>query len=83
MTVSTPGSWVASYWVDRSSTAHTWAAPSGLTVRSTSYGTGGGQVSALLADSGGAVTTGGYAARTATASASSNQAIGATLVLRP
>jgi myo-inositol-hexaphosphate 3-phosphohydrolase/alpha-tubulin suppressor-like RCC1 family protein len=82
-TVATSGSWVVSYWADRSSSDRTWTAPAGVAVRGTTYGTGGGRVSSLLADSGGPLSSGTYAARSATTSASSAQGIGATLVLRP
>ena len=46
------GGWVVQYWTDKSSATTAWTAPSGVTVRGTSYGTSTGRTSALLADSG-------------------------------
>lgn len=77
------GAWVVSQWADRSSSDRTWSVPATVTARTAAYGTGGGRVTTVLADSAGPVAAGSYAARTATTSAAGGQAIGTTLVLTP
>ena len=54
----TSGAWRLSYWSDKNSSTTTWTAPAGEQNRATSYGSGGGRVSALLTDSGAALTAG-------------------------
>ena len=49
---ATGSSWVLSYWGSKSSEGRTWTAPGTEVVRTRSSGSGGGAVSALLADSG-------------------------------
>jgi hypothetical protein len=51
----TAGSYALTFWGDKASTTSKWTAPAGVTTRSAVYGAGGGAVSALLVDSGGAV----------------------------
>ena len=82
-TVTTAGSWVVSLWSDKSSATAAWTAPGNVTVRDQTYGTGGGRISSLLADSAGPVTPGTYPARTATTDTSGSNAIAWTLVVRP
>jgi PKD repeat protein len=81
-TVSAAGSWVVLYWSDKSSTTTAWTAPSGVTSRGASIGSGTGRVTSLTADSGGTVPTGTYAARTAKTNAAS-RALKWTIVLAP
>ena len=81
-TVSTAGSWVVSYWSDKSSTTGAWSAPTGVTGRGTSIGSGSGRVTSLVADSGGTVSTGTYGGLTATTDAAS-RALTWTIVLAP
>ena len=57
-TVATPGSWVVSYWADKSSSTTAWTAPAGQTVRNTSIGTLSGRVTSLLTDGGAPATPG-------------------------
>jgi hypothetical protein len=64
--VTAPGSWVLSYWADRSTTTTGWTLPASVTGRKVTVGTGGGRISAATADSGATVATGTYAALTAT-----------------
>ena len=46
VTVTTAGSWVVSYWTDKSAgTTTAWTPPASVTVRASSYGTGGGAMS--------------------------------------
>ncbi len=65
--VDTPGSWLVSYWSQKSSGTTTWTAPAGVAARTASAGTGKGNISALLGDSAGPVPTGTAAGRTASA----------------
>ena len=65
VSVATAGSWVVSFWSDKSSSTTLWTLPSTVTSRDLVYGTGGGRVTAALADSTAAVATGNYPAQTA------------------
>ena len=78
-----PGSWVISYWSDRTSTTSAWTAPTGQVVRRTGAETGTGHLSWLLTDSGGGVPSGTVGGLTATANSSSNSATMGTFVLTP
>ena len=64
-TVTAAGSWVVSYWADKSSTTTGWNLPSALADRDLAIGTGGGHTTGALADSNGPVATGTYPAQTA------------------
>jgi PKD repeat protein len=75
------GNWVVSVWSDKSSSARTWTAPSGVAVRSNLAGVGNGDTSTLLADSGAPVAAGQVGGLTATESAASTQASMFTIVL--
>ena len=66
MAVANAGSWVVSFWSDKSSSTTAWTLPSGVTQRDQTIGTGGGRVTAAIADSNGSVPTGTYPAQTAT-----------------
>jgi PKD repeat protein len=82
-TVSGSGSWVVSYWADKSGTTTAWTAPAGQTVRGITIGTGTGRVTSLLTDGNGpaaAGTVGGLAASTDTAG---TKATMLTIVLAP
>ena len=81
-TVTDAGSWVVSYWADKSGTTAAWTAPRGTTTRHTYAGTGAGHVSELLTDSGGPVPVGAWTGLTATASSAALHATMATVVLR-
>jgi PKD repeat protein len=76
------GSWVVSFWTDKSTTTKTWTPPGSVTQRSVVYGSGTAAVSALLADSGAGV-SGNYAGQTATTDASSGSAAQWTVALSP
>ncbi len=67
--VSQPGSWLVNSWSEKSSSTQTWTAPAGSTSRAVPAATGGGKVSALVADSNGPVAVGTAAARVARTSA--------------
>ena len=75
------GSWVISWWADKSSTTTTWTAPGGLRVRDVVIGTGSGYVSSLVADSGRSVPAGQYGAHVATVNTPSSKAVTWTIVL--
>jgi PKD repeat protein len=82
-TVAVAGSWVVSYWADKSSSTTGWTAPAGQTVRQPSVGTSSGRITSLLVDSGGPVPSGVWAPLTATASAASAKATMWAVVLAP
>jgi hypothetical protein len=78
----TSGSWVVSFWTDKSTTTSSWTPPAGVTQRSAVYGSGSAAVSALLADSGSGV-SGSYPGQTATTNATSGSAAQWTIALTP
>ncbi|MGH9246805.1 MAG: PKD domain-containing protein [Acidimicrobiales bacterium] len=75
--------WVVSYWADKTSETTSWAAPGGVTQRSSTIGIGGGRITSLTADSGGPVAAGTVGGLTATASSESGKATMLTIVLAP
>ena len=82
-TVDAPaGSWVVSYWADKSSATTGFALPGPVTGRQALCSTGTGHVCSSLADSGGAVPTGQYGGLVATADAASGTATTWSIVLR-
>jgi hypothetical protein len=82
-TVATAGSWVVSYWSDKSSSTTAWTAPSGQAVRNVSIGTLSGRVTSLLTDGGGVAAPGPAGGLTATTDAAGTKATTLTLVLSP
>jgi PKD repeat protein len=81
-TVAAPsGSWVVTYWSDKSATTSTWTAPAGVTVRDSLTDTGGTRFSAFLVDSGAPVPAGSYGGLTATTNAASDKAVSWTIAL--
>jgi PKD repeat protein len=82
-TVVRSGSWVLSYWSDKSATTAAWTAPVGETVRAVSIGTGAGHVTSLLTDGGREVATGTVGGLTATTDTAGAKATMLTLVLAP
>ncbi|HEY6749495.1 MAG TPA: PKD domain-containing protein [Mycobacteriales bacterium] len=83
VTVATAGSWVVSYWADKSSSTTAWTAPAGQTVRNVSIGTLSGRVTSLLTDGGTAVAPGPAGSLTATTDAAGTKATTLTIVLAP
>ncbi|MGW3769254.1 PKD domain-containing protein [Actinomadura verrucosospora] len=73
--VDAAGSWVVTYWADKSSTTTSWTAPAGVEARGTGIGSGSGRITALVADSNGTVATGAYGGKTATTDAASRAAM--------
>jgi hypothetical protein len=74
VTVTTAGSWVVSYWADKSSATTSWTDPALQVRRSTSIGTGTGRITSLATDPGAASATGLSPGLTATADSSSAKA---------
>ncbi|WP_336921903.1 PKD domain-containing protein [Aquipuribacter sp. SD81] len=81
--VTVPGSWLVSYWADKSASTTSWAAPTGLVQRHQWAGSGSGHVSELLADSGGPVPVGTAGGLTAVADSAQRNATMASVVLAP
>jgi PKD repeat protein len=79
--VSTGGSWVVSFWADKSSATTTWTPPAGQVQRALSVGSGSGRITSLEADSGAAFAPGVWAGQTATANSASAKATLWTIVL--
>lgn len=52
------GCWVVSYWAAKSSAVNAWTLPAGEVTRSTSYGSGGGRIDAIVGDTGAAASSG-------------------------
>ncbi len=77
-----PGSWVVSYWADKSATTTGFTLPGSVTARQAVCGTSSGHVCGSLADSGGAVPSGQYAGVTAVADSANATATMASIVLR-
>ena len=81
--VPAPGSWVVSYWADKSNTTTAWVPPPGQTVRPhPSYTTPAAYVTSLITDSGATVPAGTYGGLTASVNAPSSKATMLTVVLR-
>jgi len=83
LTVPATGDWVVSYWTVKSSAVTGWTGPAGATVRNAAIGTGGGQVSSLLADSGGPVSAGPVSGLAATADQTFSASTTLTIALAP
>ena len=81
--VATAGSWVVSFWSDKSSSTTGWTTPAGTTQRDLVLGSGGGRVTAVLADSAAAVVIGTYPTQTATVNDASGKGAMISLVLVP
>ena len=76
------GSWVVSYWADKTSTATGFVLPGSVTGRQALCSTGTGHVCGSLADSNGSVPTGQYGGLVATSDAATNNATTWSVVLR-
>jgi PKD repeat protein len=64
VTAPAAGSWVVSFWGDKSSTTTGWKLPAGVVSRDVTIGIGGGHVTGAIADSGAAI-AGSYPAQSA------------------
>lgn len=83
LAIADPSAWAVSYWTHRDSSTSTFTPPAGVQVRSNSSQSGGGRVTAMLADSGTEVSAASYGARTATAAAASTAGTAWTIALAP
>ncbi len=84
VTVANGGSWVVSFWSDKSSSTTAWTLPAGVTQRDQSIGTGSGRVTAAIADSNTGLASGTYPAQTASVGATaSGKGAMISLVLSP
>jgi hypothetical protein len=83
VTVTGSGSWVLSYWADKSSSTTAWTAPAGQTVRGTTIGTGTGRVTSLLTDGNGPAPAGTAGGLSASTDVAGTRATMATIVLAP
>lgn len=77
------GSWLLTYWADRSSSTTAWTLPASVTSRAVALGSGGGRVTSALGDSAGPVPTGVIPARTATVDGTSGKGVMLSVVLAP
>ena len=75
--------WAVSLWSDKTAATTAWTAPAGQTVRANYAETGTGHTSLLLTDGNSPAPAGAAGGRTATADSSSQQAVMATIVVRP
>lgn len=76
------GSWVLSYWADKSSSGTGFALPDSVVPRQEACNTGSGRICSALADSDGAVPTGQYGGLLATSTVASGTATSWSVVLR-
>lgn len=81
--VADEGSWLVSYWAEKSSVASVWTLPGSATERSSATGGGSGKISAVLGDSDGAVPTGTASGRTATTDLSVARSMLFSVVIAP
>jgi len=81
--VTSPWSWVVSYWTQKDSTTKALVPPTGVVVRASGVQTGSGTVVGLVVDSGAPVPVGSYGGLTATAAATTRNATMWTIVLAP
>ncbi len=82
-TLDDTGSWVVSYWSDKTSATTDWASATGVQDRAEPIGAGSGRVTSLLADSNAPLPNGTTPGLTATANAASRKATMVNVVLRP
>jgi PKD repeat protein len=77
------GSWVVSYWADKSSATTAWTPAGSVTTRGATCAADGGRICSALADSAAAVPTGTYGHITASTDAPSDMATMWSFVLAP
>jgi hypothetical protein len=70
--VANGGSWVVSFWSDKSSSTTAWTLPGDVTQRDHVIGTGGGHLAAAIADSAMGQSSGTYPAQTASVGATAS-----------
>ena len=77
------GTWAVSYWTHRDSTTTSLIPPGGVQVRSNSTQTGASRITAMVADSGAAVTTSSYGGLVASGAATTWNSHVWTVILAP
>ncbi|NLE81215.1 MAG: PKD domain-containing protein, partial [Rhodococcus sp.] len=82
ISVSTPGSWVVSYWADKSASNTGWTLPTGTTRRAGTASTGSGRIVTVTSDNG-PIPTSTWPGLTATSNVVSGKAVSWTVVLNP
>jgi hypothetical protein len=82
VTVGTSGSFVVSYWADKTPGNAGWSLPGNVTLRNQSLGSGAGQITSVAGDTG-PVAAGPWAGATATSSTNSGKAIMWSVVIAP
>jgi len=83
ITPTQAGDWIAVYWADKSSTSTGHAIPATLTRRRTTTGSGGGHITATLADTGAAVPMAPTGTYVATGLGPASRTVMYTIALRP
>jgi PKD repeat protein len=83
VTAPTDGSWVVSYWADKSTATTAWSLPAGQLQRGAAAGTGAGHVTSVASDRGESEPAGPAGSLTATADSSSAKATTWSVVLKP
>jgi PKD repeat protein len=78
-----PGSWLVSYWADKSSTTTAWTPEASVTTRRAVCAADGGRICSALADSAGAVPSGPNGTVTASTGVASDMATTWSIVLAP
>jgi glycerophosphoryl diester phosphodiesterase len=81
VTAVSSGSWLVTYWGDKSAATTGWAAPTGQSVRARSFGSSTAHVSALLADSNARVPAGASGQKTAVANSVSSRGASVSVLL--
>ncbi len=74
-------SWLVTYWADESSSTTAWTSPAGQSIRARTFGSAGGHISALLADSNGPVPAGAAGQLLATANSTSARGASVSVLL--
>ena len=83
VTVPAAGSYVVSYWADKTTDTTSWTVPTGTTARIGTLGTGSGHITAVAADPGTGAAAGPAGGLTATADSANSKAMTWTIVLAP
>jgi hypothetical protein len=82
-TIPGGGGFPVTFWADKSSATTSWTPPAAVTSRATSFGTGSGFVTSLLADAGTPAPAGGYGGLVATTNDAAARGASWTIVLSP
>jgi PKD repeat protein len=80
--VTVAGSTLVSYWADKSSATTDWSVPASAQLRHLSVGSGGGRITAAIADTG-SLAAGNAGGITATADSSNRRGLAWSIVIRP